>query len=111
MKKEELIAQAATQKAHIKVIEDQDEYNRQEISDALGAPSIRRDYGDDEKKIYTWFEIMFEIGKLMEKKDFMDFKEKFKQTGDDIRRLYEISHAIQQKHAELTRKPSAAIHE
>ncbi len=78
MTKDELIAENARLQDKVKTLEEQDTTLRQELSAALDAPTKKESgYSNDCVYVtYNWYEIFREVGKLLEKKRYINLEDR-----------------------------------
>jgi len=88
MKKEELISKNGVLEFTIEELKANDKNTREEISDAMDAPSRSNGYGERNKTIYTWPEIFVQIGKLMERKEYGDLRSQIKGLQKSMSTVY-----------------------
>lgn len=74
--RDELIAENARLKEENEQYAAKDETVRESLSVALGAGTYKKNmYSDYEQVVYSWYAIFRELGKLLAKRDYVDFSD------------------------------------
>jgi len=93
--KDELIAQIAILEGQKSFLKENDETLREEFSKALNAPKKYKQYSEDKMRVYTWHEIFRELGKLIAKRDYVEFQDHIDGMTNDINHIWKTIHEIQ----------------
>lgn len=83
--KEQLIVQKAVLEAKVKELEEQDSTLRHHLSVALGAGTYKKNsYSESEQIVYSWYSIFREVGKLLAKRDYVEFRDNIQNTAQRL---------------------------
>ena len=96
MTKDELIKKVEVLESRVESLQDSDKKIREELSKILGAPTYTERYCSAEKiEVYSWLQIVCQIGMLLQVKDAMHVVRDLKFTEERIGNLEdELKHFI-----------------